>query len=298
MNWQVNDYVVHTRKPDWGVGKVYKSDGAFVSVFFVGAGSKDFSVPSTFLDAAPAGLHGHPLLDNIAPQALSSTAKVLPLAACIRYFEQLFPGGFYSAEYLNNERDYKTRAAEFAQGVLSEAAWRDLLEQGDVAEICNRLGKIEAKTNLLHSFEKIKWHAALKEPSLQEPIARALFDEVFAGPGRMPQFDALRKVLALAEGCSKWTIASFYGAVYQPATRVFIKPEVTKYAAEACAWDIQYESALNWNTLSRIEGLAQYLFNELERCGLKPRDMIDIQSFIWCINPDTYGAIAALQNKR
>ena len=69
---------------------------------------------------------------------------------------------------------------------------------------------------------------------------------------------------------------------------MFIKPEVTQFAAEACGWDLQYESALNWQTLSRAEAFANYLFNELCQRGLKPRDMIDVQSFIWCIDPKSY----------
>lgn len=280
MNWQVNDYVVHNKKAEWGVGKVYKNERAQVSVFFIGAGSKRFALPCPFLSAAPIEHHNHPLLDNLDLQALSNARLVL-MSSRLHSFKQVFEDGFYSAKYLSEERNYKVKAVELAQELLAEDTWRELLQLGEFAEICNRLGKIEAQTNWLHSFEKIKWHAALKNPSLQAQIAQALFDEVFASPDRMRQFDTLCKVLAQADGCNKWTIASCYGALYQPASRVFIKPEVTKHVAESCAWDIQYETKPNFNTLRRIEKMAAYVFDELVQAGLQPRDMIDVQSFIW-----------------
>jgi len=33
---------------------------------------------------------------------------------------------------------------------------------------------------------------------------------------------------------------------------------------------------------------AGYLKGELERMGTEPRDMIDVQSFMWCIAPGKY----------
>lgn len=294
MNWQVNDYVVHSKKSEWGVGKIFKADPGYVSVFFIGAGGKEFALPTSFLSPAPMELQAHPLLENLAPQVLIGKAKVLPLAACMRFFCTLFKGGFQDPDYLQSERNYKINAAELAHSLLSESTWSEMLTEGHFGEICTRLGKIESKTNLLHSFEKIKWQAALKDAGLQPLLAQGLFDELFGGSSRMPAFDALVNVLGKADGCTKWTIATYYGALYHPESRLFIKPEVTKYAAEACGWDIRYESRLNWCTLQRVEALGKYLFEALTQAGLQPRDMIDVQSFIWAINPDTYASISAL----
>ena len=212
-------------------------------------------------------------------------------------FQKLFPDGFYDRDYVTRdpktgERHYKIVAMNLAQSLLSEPAWAELGSAGNYAEICRRLAQIESKTNLLHTFKKIKWHAALKNERMQEALATAMYNDLFGTGSRMSRFDALAKVLVEADGCAKWPIATYYGFLMQPdphlEPRMFVKPEVTQFAAEACGWDLQYESALNWQTLSRAEAFANYLFNELCQRGLKPRDMIDVQSFIWCIDPTSY----------
>jgi hypothetical protein len=62
---------------------------------------------------------------------------------------------------------------------------------------------------------------------------------------------------------------------------MFLKPDVTKRAAEACNFELNYRPELNWRT---YESLLR--FNAALReliADLKPRDNIDMQAFIWCI---------------
>ena len=63
---------------------------------------------------------------------------------------------------------------------------------------------------------------------------------------------------------------------------------MTQQAAELCGFEISYQSTLNWKTYDRLLAFSRWLFEELTRQGLKPRDMIDVQSFIWCIAPGKY----------
>jgi len=294
MGWKTDEYVVHTKRPEWGVGKIIRVDSEAVTVFFVGSGKRALGQPAALIVLAPPELHCHPLLARIAPSVLSDEVKFLPLRDCVDYFHKLFPDGFYDAAYMTKdpkagERHYKVVASEMAHALLGKAVWEVLIESGKFGEICQRLAKVESKTNLLHSFEKIKWHAALKVSHLQKPISISVFNDIYGVGSRMSRFDALAKVLGELDGCAKWTIATYYGYLLQPEPRIFIKPEVTKFAAEACGWDLQYQSSLNWNTLHRAEEMASYLFAELTRRGLRPRDMIDVQSFIWCIDPKSYG---------
>ena len=64
---------------------------------------------------------------------------------------------------------------------------------------------------------------------------------------------------------------------------MFVKPNITNKAAELCGWNIKYKPKPNWPTYESILKLSNYIFFELS--DLKPRDMIDIQSFLWCIEP-------------
>jgi hypothetical protein len=64
---------------------------------------------------------------------------------------------------------------------------------------------------------------------------------------------------------------------------VFLKPTVTQNAAEISGFAINYRPDLNWLTYASVLTFANYLKAEL--VGLLPRDMIDVQSFMWCIAP-------------
>lgn len=294
MNWSQGDFVLHKSRPEWGVGKVLDVNTSAVQVFFVNAGKRLFEQPAGFLETAPEGAKDHPLLAHIAPAVLNGSAKFLSLAECISRFQRLFPDGFQDSGYLSTdpkkgERNYKVQASQLARSLLAKSDWTDLASQRRYGEICQRLSRVESATNLLHTIEKIKWHAALNDERLQKQLADALYDDIYGSGSRISRFDALVKALSHCDGCAKWPTATYYGFLLEPKSRIFIKPEVTKFAAEACGWDLQYDSVPNWNTLSRAEALAQYLFDSLTALGMGPRDMIDVQSFIWCIDPKSYG---------
>lgn len=296
MSWKSNDYVVHKNKPDWGVGKVTFANSVELTVFFVNSGRKVFAQNISLLEQASDHLCNHPLLNNVAPAAVDGTAKFFPLPDCVQYFLKLFPKGFEDPLYASNsatigERRYKEDARDLAKKLLYRKDWDVFASTGNYSEICQRLGKIESKTNLLHSFEKIKWHSALKNTQLQKLICDSLYEELYGAGTRQARFDTWSSTLGNCEGCAKWTIATYYGFLLHSEERIFIKPEVTKFAAEACGWDLQYDSNLNWNTLEKAEALAKYLLDELSRIGLNPRDMIDVQSFIWCIDPKSYAEV-------
>ena len=73
-----------------------------------------------------------------------------------------------------------------------------------------------------------------------------------------------------------------------PETQMFVKPEVTKYAAKVMGVDIDYRPEVNWPTYSRVIGSLKQLKHKLSegrKEELVPRDMIDVQSFIWVIGP-------------
>jgi len=58
-----------------------------------------------------------------------------------------------------------------------------------------------------------------------------------------------------------------------------MKPKTLRAAARAYGFDLDYESRPNWNTYSRLLELGARVHRE--QGDLCPRDMIDIQSFLW-----------------
>ena len=92
-------------------------------------------------------------------------------------------------------------------------------------------------------------------------------------------------------GAAKWTIATYFLFLASPETQIFLKPEVTKHAAKMLGVDIDYRPEVNWSTYSRVLRLAETLKHKLseeKREELMPRDMIDVQSFIWVIGPSYF----------
>jgi hypothetical protein len=61
---------------------------------------------------------------------------------------------------------------------------------------------------------------------------------------------------------------------------------VTRLAARKYGYDFRYQSRPNWETYSDLLKFAQVVRRDLQ--DLKPRDMIDIQSFLWVLGSDEY----------
>jgi len=61
---------------------------------------------------------------------------------------------------------------------------------------------------------------------------------------------------------------------------------VTKIAAGADGFDFCYQSKPNWETYASLLKFAATVRRDVR--DLKPRDMIDLQSFIWVQGSDEY----------
>src|SRR5436853_5430548 len=81
---------------------------------------------------------------------------------CRQKFLRHFPGGFRDETYLAWERDYKWNAHQSWQEVLSQSAFASLLRRRRFAEIAAHAVRIESRTNLLFSFEKMALRDALR----------------------------------------------------------------------------------------------------------------------------------------
>ena len=101
---------------------------------------------------------------------------------CKRKFLRFFPEGFRDETYVDWERGYKWRAHQEWQSVLNRKAYQAKLSQGRFLEIGSEAIRIESRTNLLFSFEKMAIRDALKS----ERGARAFAEGLYAllhGPG-------------------------------------------------------------------------------------------------------------------
>jgi hypothetical protein len=82
-------------------------------------------------------------------------------------------------------------------------------------------------------------------------------------------------------------LVSVFGFIAQPKEHLFLKPQITKVAAQAYHVPFAYTSRPNWSTYENLLEFAALIKEDL--ADLKPRDMIDVQSFIFVLGSPYYG---------
>jgi hypothetical protein len=209
---------------------------------------------------------------------------------CRRKFLRFFPAGFRDETYIEWERGYKWTAHEQWNEVLSRNTFRDLLKQREFAEIAARAVRIESRTNLLFSFEKMALRDAVKTPAGARLFAEGLFEFLHGGGTLERKFN--RWVETVAELPRKqtrvltWPLVTVFGFIAQPDKHIFLKPNVTRVAAREYGFEFDYKSRPSWETYAHLFEFAATVGRDLRDMG--PRDMIDIQSFMWVQGSDEY----------
>jgi hypothetical protein len=283
MSLKEGDRVRHPTKTEWGLGKVLEdSNGEKVRVFFVEAGEKTIALKYVTLDYIPKEEAAHTVLDNLRVPAQSGRMRYQSLPESIQRFLGRYPEGFYSDRFAAEERDYKVRAHQLAQDLLSKDELARLLSANDFVEVSRRALRVSNATNLIFPNEKMALKDGLESPSNQQAFATALFDLLYGDNDLKPRFERYADILE-GIGAAKWTIATYFLFIVYPEEYVFLKPTVTQNAAAISGFEIHYRADLNWSTYASVLAFAKYL--KMELMELSPRDMIDVQSFMWCITP-------------
>ncbi|HEX6915283.1 MAG TPA: hypothetical protein VF145_08575 [Chitinophagaceae bacterium] len=209
---------------------------------------------------------------------------------CRRKFLFYFKKGFATPKYEDWERGYKWNAHQLWLELLDKKEFRRLLIAGEFVEIANRATRIESRTNLLFSFEKMALRDAVKTEAGAKIFAEGLFDFVYGTAQLETRFN--RWVQAVASLPRKqtrvltWPLVTVFGFIANPDEHIFLKPRVTKIAAEKYGFDFQYTSKPNWDTYRNYLSFAETVSADLY--DMKPKDMIDIQSFLWVLGSDEY----------
>lgn len=209
---------------------------------------------------------------------------------CRRKFLRFFPGGFQDEAYFDWERGYKWVAHEQWNEMLNRTAFRSLLKGGEFAEIAARAVRIESRTNLLFSFEKMALRDAVKTPEGARAFAEGLYNFLHGAGGEAKKFQLwCETIAALPRKQTRvltWPLVTVFGFLAQPETHIFLKPNVTRIAAREYGFDFQYLSRPSWETYANLLEFAALVRHDQR--DLKPRDMIDVQSFIWVQGSDEY----------
>jgi len=212
---------------------------------------------------------------------------------CRRKFLRQFPGGFRDETYLDWERDYKVVAHRRWLEALREAEFTRLLEAGEHGEIARRAVSVEqrARHSLIFSFEKMALRDAVKSREGARAFATGLHAFLHGAGDLEQRFEAWVEVVAgLPRRQTRvltWPMVTVWGFLAQPRAHMFVKPTVTRIAAAEYGYDLAYRSRPDWQTYGAVLELAAIVRADLR--DLRPRDMIDIQSFLWVQGSDEYG---------
>jgi hypothetical protein len=211
---------------------------------------------------------------------------------CRKKFLRAFPGGFRDETYRDWERDYKWEAHERWEETLGRREFERLVRAQAFTDIAARAVRVEQRVrhSMLFSFEKMALRDAVKSEAGARTFAEGLyrflhgsdpldrrFEQWVAAVGSLPRKQT--RVLT-------WPMVTVWGFLAQPSVHFFMKPLVTRLAAEKYGFPLRYRSRPSWDTYEGVLQFASLVKRDV--ADLRPRDMIDIQSFLWVQGSDEY----------
>ena len=211
--------------------------------------------------------------------------RLAKVAHCKRKFLRMFPKGFGDRTYIEWEREYKVETHERWQEVLNETEFARLMRAGDNAEIAARAIRVEQRSrhSMIFSFEKMALRDATRSPDGAEMFAKGLYEFLHGSEELSVRFsrwvDAVGSLPRKQTRVLTWPVLTVFGFIAQPRVHMFLKPNTTRRAAEAYGFDFHYSSKPSWETYQSLLAFAQQVRRDLR--DMRPRDMIDIQSFMW-----------------
>ena len=201
----------------------------------------------------------------------------------IAHFSKLYPNGFNDEQYIADEREYKLAA----KSGLDESAPLDAARKGTGFGLA--VLRAFRTTNLLSPYELMRVKDLLtsdQADSFVQGAATFATGDVAAGLVQM------HRALAPYEA-AKWTVVTYLPFLWRPEQHMFLKPEKTGLFADRIGHEFayQYRPELNPEVYASLVDLATTTRAKTGHLG--PRDLLDVQSFVWVVGTYTAGETAA-----
>jgi hypothetical protein len=269
-------------------GRVRRIDvieAGIVTAEGIGVGSSEANVRSAYPAATPQ------------PHKYEQSGRylVVPVAGdrrCRRKFLRFFPSGFVDETYLEWERDYKWETHRRWEAELGKNEFRRLVRARQFSEVAARAVRVEQRSrhSMIFSFEKMALRDAVKSADGARAFAEGLYAFLHGDGHDRTRFEEwCEAVASLPRRQTRvltWPLVTVFGFIAQPARHMFLKPTVTRAAAAAYGVRFDYISRPNWDTYRSLLEFAEQV--RRDQRDLRPRDMIDLQSFIWVQGSDEY----------
>ena len=215
-----------------------------------------------------------------------------PAQRARRKFLRFFPGGFTDPTYIDWERDYKWETHRRWEDVLERRTFQRLLRAREFTTIASTALRVEQRSrhSMIFSFEKMALRDGVRTEPGAQAFAEGLFELLHGTASMQHRFEQwIHAVDSLPRKQTRvltWPVVTVFGFIAQPNQHIFFKPSVTKAAAAFYDQPLPYHSRPSWDVYAALLEFAERLRHDL--VDLKPRDMIDLQSFMWVLGSDEY----------
>lgn len=222
--------------------------------------------------------------------SVKTTASEKLSRKCLKKFLFYFRNGYADPKYITWERGYKWNAHLAFCEQLNKQEFKKLIAKKEYRAVADIATRIESKTNLLFSFEKMALRDAVKTPQGAKLFATGLYEYVYGTATLKDRFEKFVEVVGCLPRSQTrvltWPLVTVFGFLANPKEHIFLKPRVTQRAAAAYGFPFQYSSKPNWNTYDSLLAFARAIKNDTK--SYHPKDYMDLQSFIWVMGSDEY----------
>lgn len=207
-----------------------------------------------------------------------------------RRFLRHFPRGFRDRTYLEWERHHKDVAHEAWMEELPHLEVERLIAAQAYDVMAQRAVRIEEQTSLLFSFEKLALRDAISEPAGARAFSEGLHTLLYGAESLSSRFEhwceAVASLPRRQTRVLSWPAVTVFGMLAQPREHIFFKPGVTQIAAERYGFPLAYHPRPSWAGYQQLLAFAATIRRDIR--DLNPRDMFDVQSFMWVLGCDEY----------
>jgi hypothetical protein len=296
-------------QPDWGLGLVVEDGFDHWVLVFEHGGRKKFIkskakglVPVTLdakqMSALESRAHGKHKKPGMKPKEKKpsaakkkSLARFESLTQQVAFFEKLFPGGFLGERFTADERGVEGEGAKKGSKAAAIAlAQRELSAERFASaspdELFESAKKVLQATNIVFPIEGSIPFAALAGEHRTKALEalRNLLHGAGEYGGRLERF-AGSLDLKDKQGKAKavtWPLATVFGALFDPTKYCCVKPTpFTGQAATLGLTEVEKAQPVTSRGYSTFLDVATKTQAALVAAGQKPRDLMDVYTFIW-----------------